>query len=388
MPTTASLAAQLDRLAAFEPGPFPVISLYLNAQPDQHGRDHFEPFLRKELPDRLRTYGAEGPERRSLEKDVAKIRGYLRNLSASANGIAIFACSGADVFEVVELASPIHEHRLSISDHPHLYPLARVLDEYPRYAVLVADTNQARLFVVAMNTVQATEQVAGTKTRRHSMGGWAQARYQRHIENYHQQHAKEVADMLARVVRDEGIAAVIVAGEEGIVSLLRAYLPKDVIERVVDVLKLDAHAPEREILDITIEAMRQKDAETDRARVEALLGAYRGGALAVVGVEATLHALELGQVDELIITAAPETLDVDTIIRLKADVIRLKADPTSKRAAASERAAAKAERSPEERIADELVAKARQTAAKIRFIQNPALLAAVGGVGAFLRFTL
>jgi len=32
---------QLDRLAAFEPAPYPVVSLYLNTQPGQTGRDQF-----------------------------------------------------------------------------------------------------------------------------------------------------------------------------------------------------------------------------------------------------------------------------------------------------------------------------------------------------------
>ena len=65
MPTTDQLSAQLDRLAEFDSGPFPVVSLYLNLQPDEHGRDRFEPFLRKELDDRLRTYPTSGPERDS-----------------------------------------------------------------------------------------------------------------------------------------------------------------------------------------------------------------------------------------------------------------------------------------------------------------------------------
>ena len=63
MPTAHDLSAQLDRLAAFDNTAFPVVSLYLNMQPDGHGRDHYEPFLRKELADRVRTYGAQGPER-------------------------------------------------------------------------------------------------------------------------------------------------------------------------------------------------------------------------------------------------------------------------------------------------------------------------------------
>src|SRR5687767_10757035 len=46
---TPSLAEALDRLARVEPSPFPVVSLYLNAQPDNRGKDHYAPFVRKEL---------------------------------------------------------------------------------------------------------------------------------------------------------------------------------------------------------------------------------------------------------------------------------------------------------------------------------------------------
>ena len=365
MPLADSLSAQLDRLAALEPGPFPVISLYLNAQPDQHGRDHFEPFLRKELAQRIRTFPADGPERESLDKDGEQIRAFLTTVDASVNGVAIFASAGAGLFETIELAAPIDEHRLFISSQPHLYPLARALDQHPRYAVLMADSHFSRIFVVAANTVEATEQVAGTKTRRHKMGGWSQARYQRHIENYHQQHAKEVVETLTRIVRDESVGAIVIAGDQVAVSLITAELPKDIAARVVDVVKINAHSAEREIVEATIETMRQNDAETDRARVEELLGAYRADGLAVVGVDETLRALEMGQVDELVIAATPDVID-----------------PGQRNDAAND------ERSPAERTADELIAKARQTAATVRFIEDPALLSGVGGVGAFLRFKL
>src|SRR4051812_32762808 len=115
MPTTDTLSAQLDRIAAFDSGPFPVVSLYLNLQPDQHGRDNFEPFLRNTLADRIRTYSAEGPERKSLENDADAIRDYLAGVDKAVNGLALFACSGADFFEAIPLAAPISEHRLYIS---------------------------------------------------------------------------------------------------------------------------------------------------------------------------------------------------------------------------------------------------------------------------------
>jgi peptide subunit release factor 1 (eRF1) len=369
MATLDELTAQLDKLALFDPGPFPVISLYLNAQPNEHGRDNFEPFLRKELAERIRTYGAGGPERSSLDADAERIHDYVTSIDAAANGVAIFACSAADLFEVIEVAMPIDEHRLYISDQPHLYPLAKLAGALPKYAVVVADTQSARILVVAGNEVKRSEQVAGTPTRRHKMGGWSQARYQRHIDNYHEQHAKEVVEVLSRIVRDESIEAILLAGDEVIVPMLKEQMSQELTERLVDVLKLDVRAPERDVLEATLDAMKENDSATDRERVQALLDAYRSNGLGVVGAEATARALEMGQVDELMITGA-------------ADVI----DPGSVGGAVDE--TRKAERSAEERAADELIAKASQTAAKIRIIEDGSLLAAVGGVGAFLRFKM
>src|SRR5262245_21547212 len=122
MPASDQLTAQLDRLAAFAPGPYPVISLYLNLQPNEIGRDQVEPFLRRELTSRIRTYPADGPERTSLLDDAEKVRAVAARVDPAANGLAVFACTAAGLLESVTLAPPIPEHRLFISDQPHLYP--------------------------------------------------------------------------------------------------------------------------------------------------------------------------------------------------------------------------------------------------------------------------
>ncbi len=241
-----------------------------------------------------------------------------------------------------------------------------MLDQYPRYAVLLADTHLSRIVVVAANTIEATEQVTGVKTRRHKMGGWSQARYQRHIDNYHQQHAKEVADTLARLVRDEAISAIVIAGDEVAVPLVRRRAAEGHRRSRGGCGEARRHAPERQIVEATIEALRQKDADTDREQVDAVLGAYRAVVSPPSASNPRSARFELGQVDALLITAAADTIDPGT----------------------APQPAVAGDRSPEERAADELVAKARQTAATIRFIEDPALLAAVGGVAAFLRFKL
>jgi len=376
MPRTDHLTAQLDRLASTDTGPFPVLSLYLNLQANEHGREQFAPFLKKELSDRISTYPASGPERESLEKDGERIRAYVDTVDKAVNGLAVFACSGADLFEAVPLAAPIDRHRLYISDHPHLYPLARILEQHPRYAALLADTHSARIFVFAANAVERTEEIENTKTKHHKRGGWSQARYQRHTENFHVQHVKEVVDALARIVREEQIPTVLVSSDEVVKPLLREHMPKELRDRVVETSSLDIRTPQHEVLATTLAALREQDAATDRERADALIGAYRGNGLAAVGVDAVKRAFELGQVDELVIAASPQALGA-------------KAGKAKGGAAdAGAGAAAQRERTPQERAADELIVQARNTSAKVRFIEDPTLLAPVGGVGAFLRFKL
>jgi len=152
-----------------------------------------------------------------------------------------------------------------------------------------------------------------------------------------------------------------------IVPLLKAQLSKELAQKVVDIVKLDMRAPLQAILDTGMASMRAKDVETDRERVEALVSAYRGGGLGVVGSEKVRMALELGQVEELVISADPRVIDST---------------------GASLPPSSGVERTPEEAVADELIVKARSTSARLRFIEDRALLGEYGGVGAFLRFKL
>jgi len=360
------LADTLTRLAGFKPTGAPVLSLYLNTQPDQHGRDHFQQFLRKEFADRLRTYAARSADRESLERDIARINTYIdQKLERSANGIAIFACHAADgFFEALQLAAPIDENRLYVDRQPHLYPLARVDGQSPRYAVLLTNTNAARLFVVGDAQILSAREVVNAKIHRPQVGGWSQARYQRHAENFHAHHIREVVDVLDFVVRTEGIERILLAGDDVALPLLRAELSPQLAKLVVDVLRLDIATPEHELLQRTLDVMREQDARSDEDKARAAVDAYRSGGLGVVGVRETMRALELGQVDEVLMTDLPAT--------------QAPGMAAMEPFAADERLT--------EAVAEELVARATRTGARVTVIEDPSLLALVGGVAGLLRF--
>jgi peptide chain release factor subunit 1 len=388
-----ALTDQLERLARMEPVPYPVVSLYLNTQPNEHGRDQFQAFVRQEFRARGATYPAGSPDRQSLDKDVARLSDYLENeLQASANGVAIFCCSAAELFEAVQLTAPIDQHWLYIGDAPHLYPLARVASKYPRYAAVVADTNTARIFVFATGELINERLIQGMKTRKTQQGGWSQARFQRHISNFHVQHAKEVVDALERIVQREEITEIFTAGDEVLLSLLREQMPKHIAEKVQDHLTLDSKAPVSEVLAATLEAFARLNERTDREKVDAAIAGYRSGGLGVVGPEDTLAALIKGQVDELLIAAnvnALQGLSPDRTASLGLNVATANdstlLDPAVEPAAGGEPAHA----DPHVvRLADELVTRAKNTGADVTFIEEANLLQPYGGVAALLRFRL
>jgi peptide chain release factor subunit 1 len=364
-----SLKEHLDQLASFEPVAFPVISLYLNTEAGPNGRGQFEQFVRKEFPLRAKTYALRSPERESFDQDHERIKAYLETeLQASINGLALFACSAANgFFDAIQLEAPIREHRLFVSNQPHLYPLARLHDQYRRYAAVLVDSHSARLFVFGFGKLLAKEEVTGTKTNRTAAGGWSQARYQRHIDNFHLQHCKEVVEVLDRLVKDEELDKIVLAGDEVIVPVFREQLPPHLSEKIVDVLRIDIKTPENEVFSATLEAMRQDDAKNDVEKVERLFNEFRSGGLGVVGAQDTLSALNNGQVDELILSAARKEIRSEEQDREEPPVGEGEQPPI---------------------LADTLVTAAHQTSAKVTFIEDPTLLKEVGGVGALLRYRL
>jgi len=353
------LDALIDRLAAFPATTLPVISVYLDGRPDQHGRATYSVFVRKWLAMRARNWAERTPQRESFHRDVDRILAWLATEARpSANGIAIFACAGEnDFFEAVQLDVPIERHELFVGATPRLSPLARLADRYRRYAAVVLDTRSARILVFGLAGTEAATAIEGEKTSRTEVGGWSQARFQRHVDHFALQHVKEVVDALDEIVRTEAIGRVVLAGDETVIPLVRDQLPKHLAEKVVDVIRLDISAGEREVLERTLSVMREADTRDDAEKVARALDAQRSGGLGAAGLEETRAALRNGQVHELLLTADPDAVTaVDGHSGTE--------------------------------IVEALVVMARQTSALVSFIEDAALLAPVGGVAARLRYRI
>ncbi len=369
----------LTRLIEFDSGGLPVVSLYLNAQANQQGRDQYDRFIRREFSARGKTFEPRTPEGESFRRDAERIEKYLsEEVRPSASGIAIFACAGKDEFFLpVQVDLPIERHQLFAFNAPHLYPLARLMNEYRRYAVLVVDTNRARIFVFGRGQILAAAEVQSETTNRSQIGGWSQMRYQRHVDNLHQHHSKDVVEALDRIVSDEGIENVIIAGNEVIIPLLRQQMSPELAKKTEDTMRLDIRTTEQEIMERTLETFRVRDGEIDKERVAELKDAVRGTGLGVAGAADTLAALSNGQVDELFLTAGMTEIEhepdeVNSVLKAYAPGgERAPLDTTKPRV-----------------VVDELIRRAKETGARIHFIEDTSLLTSMGGVGATLRYSI
>jgi len=382
----------IEKLTAFESNGFPVLSIYLNAEAGDQGRDGFQIWLENELSKRRNDFVQESPELESFEKDVERITNFIETeVEDSAQGIAIFACSGGDeFFETMQIEVPFPNNRLLIFDRPHLFPLVRAIDQNPAYVALWADTNKANIYIFGGDTIDAeaemenqVEEIQNTVTNRTEVGGWSQARYQRHVENFHLKHAKEVVDEVEVLMRKRKIEHLILCGDETvIIPILREQLPKAVEDSVIGVLNLSQYHSMEKIHNETLELMQKFDAEKDAERIQRVFDAAKAAAgLGTIGVKDTLAALSNGQVEELILSASFDDIkyrrkDVEEVLEAYA--------PGDNKSAGEELP----EVGEPRQIADELIIRALNSAAKIYFIEDSEQIKQLGGAGAVLRYNI
>jgi peptide chain release factor subunit 1 len=366
----------INKLISFERGRGPFVSVYLDTRPDQNGKKDFDVFLRKQINEHLDSFEKDSSEYRSLEADGERIREYARSIDPSVEGAAIFACTAAGFFNAFEFHVPFTEDLFFVFDTPHIYPLVRLVSQHPRFAVAQADTNSAHIYVFDRGERFQKQDIQNVKTNRTEVGGWSQMRYQRHIENFHQQHAKEVVAEIEKLVRDERIEKVVLAGDEAvIIPLLLNEMSKELAARVAGTLPLNVNAAENEVFEAANSILKKSDTLEDMEKIKELNEQMYEGGRGVASLEKVLTALLNGQVQELYINADFDAIDfnVGRVSKIFKDYAP----------GIDERLPSAKQTGP---VIDEVLKLAIQSADDIRFIEDENLLKEVGGAAALLRY--
>jgi peptide chain release factor subunit 1 len=181
------------------------------------------------------------------------------------------------------------------------------------------------------------------------VGGWSQARYQRHIDNHRREFTAEIGRTIAETAEREGATRIVLAGDPPSITPLVEQMPRQALEKVRDVVKLDLRATRNEVLAEVEPVLREAEARSGESAVERLVAEVRKGRLAATGAPDVERALDKGQVDELLID---DTADIGGPLRAT------------------------------------LTRKALTTGATIETVTDSSPLLALGGVGAVLRYRL
>lgn len=303
---TQRLSAALRELAAAPRGEHPVLSIYLDLSVDNTGQRQAMAALDRELARCSAELGERGPARDSFEADRARLQAYLNDeLPADARGVAIFASSGAGLWGAIPLLVPL-ETAVACDTMPHLFELARAIEDNETYVVAVAEGQQAQIFVLSPETIEQIDSTAARESvGRTQVGGWSQLRYQSHIGYVIQLHMNDLASSLQEAVERHGARHIVIMTNDAVKGQIRQALSPQLQELVVEMLPFDRGAEPEALLaglaPLREEVERKEEGEL-LARLEDQL-ATRGG-LAFAGDKDVAMALLKGQVDTLLISPA------------------------------------------------------------------------------------
>ena len=108
----------IQRVVDIQPEGFPFISVYLNTETNENGKFNYDVSLKNYIREHADVFADDSADKESFTKDVGLISDYLENVDPTTKGLALFACSGSDVFEAIQFQVPFEEDTFSVLEKP------------------------------------------------------------------------------------------------------------------------------------------------------------------------------------------------------------------------------------------------------------------------------
>jgi peptide subunit release factor 1 (eRF1) len=284
--------AELQQLVDFQPGEHRVLSLYLNVDPSRRNKDKYMLWLRnhlKEVADQADP------------ADVQKVESYFGlEYDWQGKSVACFSSVEADLWHAFPLPMPM-EDAVFVSNVPRIKPLIDLMDRHEAYGVALVDREGARLFLIEMGTIVATEGTLGEETKRHKQGGWAAQKLQRHEDVQAGHNLRSAANVAIDFFQQGQCQRLVLAGTESTVSQFYNLLPRAWQDKVVGSVPMDMNASETEVLNKSWTVMDEALASEEAALAEHLITLAAKEEAAVVGLAPTLAALQEERAHTLVV---------------------------------------------------------------------------------------
>ena len=303
-----TLADDLRALAARPPDPErPYLTVTLDWRPDGT-QPNFRPasrWLAEREQALAAAHGPRGPLFDAVTQGMRALAAVLDGYTPEPpQGVVFVAQPATGETRAIPLAVPA-ENGVTVAPTPYLTPLARLVDAYPPFALLVADSKQAFLHTFALGS--HTRDVAMQNAKRDLQPGAVSNRMierkalnaaEQALENF----AKAIAAETRRVLLEDNIAHLIVAADDQLTATLMDHFPKEVRERVIGTMAADIRDTPAVLLERALPVVAAAKRAREEDAVQRLTtAALSPGGLGVFGAAETLAALHNGQVQMLVL---------------------------------------------------------------------------------------
>ena len=307
------LREPLARLTRIRPGRHRVVSCYLKLEPRDRSRGKYLIKLKnraRAVLDGLPRLGLDRDVEEAVRKDIDRVLDFIRlpaNLPPT-QGIAVFCCSGIDLFEAIPLPV-VHRSRLGIDASPLVRELASLEDEFGRILTAVVDRTGARFFEVTAFDARELSGLHSPSTRGKRFRGdndgpgWGEHAYNNRIREEKQRHFEAVARQLFTVDRRQPAHGIVLGATGADAGAVEPFLHNYIADRLMGSVKLTPRQATAPLVhEATLAVRAAWERETEQQLVEEVVEA-QGNGWAVNGVRDTLRALARGQVRSLLVHA-------------------------------------------------------------------------------------
>jgi peptide chain release factor subunit 1 len=327
---------RLRRLAGTRPHEGKVLSLFLNLDPREFAtaparsteiRSMLDRASRQVRDDESLTHA----EKVGLRDDLERLQSELGNASLDlkgAHGVAVFASSPADLFEILKLSEPV-EHDPVIADTPFIAPLTAI-GSPERWCVVLVNRRTARVFCGPGDQLEEIELIEDDVHGQHDKGGWSQANYQRSVDKDAFDHLKRSAEVAFAHLKNALPAGILVGAPQELTKDFEDLLHPYLRERLAGRLDIDV---EHSSPDDVRRAARPHIEDATRAKQDAALARLAeefgaGTGRAASGLEDVRLALEEQRVEILLVDAGFEAEGaIEKALEQSADVQVLRDRP-------------------------------------------------------------
>jgi peptide chain release factor subunit 1 len=236
-----------------------------------------------------------------VRADIKRIKDATGSERWPPGTIAIFSCSGRDLYEEIPLPRRTLE-QVMVNATPLARPMLAVLGEYCRACVLVLDRESARVWEMYQDEMREVETVTDPLHKAGNTETRPEDRIQNRVDEQTKRHFRRAAGVIDQLLRTDGYDVLVAGGHEHELPEFLRLLPHELRGRVAGTFSADpAATPVTEIRGSAEGIVRQYQRGRDEQLVDQVLELAAAGGPAAIGLQECLWAGSMSAIDTLLV---------------------------------------------------------------------------------------